>query len=80
LTLIVSFLDHPDARNLADQLDGELASIYGGLTIGRDVTTGRLGSGKLHRHRVRHHGLRATVGGDAIPVLHGAVRSSHYEQ
>ena len=27
--------DHPDARKLADQLDGELASIYGGPTTGR---------------------------------------------
>jgi hypothetical protein len=40
-TLVPSSLDHPDARNLGDQLDGELASIYGGLTTGRDVKTGR---------------------------------------
>jgi hypothetical protein len=30
-TVVSSSLDHPDARNLADQLDGELASIYGDL-------------------------------------------------
>lgn len=36
LTLVVSSLDHPDARTLADQ--GELASIYGGgPTTGRDT-------------------------------------------
>jgi GNAT superfamily N-acetyltransferase len=37
LTLVHSFLDHPDARKLADQLDGELASIYGGPNTGRDT-------------------------------------------
>ncbi|HWR46585.1 MAG TPA: hypothetical protein VN327_03035, partial [Pseudonocardiaceae bacterium] len=37
LTLVLSSLDHPDARTLADQLDGELASIYGGPTTGRDT-------------------------------------------
>ncbi|MGH3837038.1 MAG: hypothetical protein ACRDSF_15270 [Pseudonocardiaceae bacterium] len=37
LTLVASSLDHPDARTLAGQLDGELASIYGGPTTGRDT-------------------------------------------
>lgn len=36
MTLVTSPLDHPDARKLADQLDGELANIYGG---GRAVMT-----------------------------------------
>ncbi len=37
LPLVLSSLDYPDARTLADQLDGELASIYGGPTTGRDI-------------------------------------------
>ena len=37
LTRVTSFLDHPDARELADQLDGELAGSYGGPTTGRDT-------------------------------------------
>jgi hypothetical protein len=37
LALGFSSLDHPDARTLADQLDGELANIYGGPTTGRDT-------------------------------------------
>lgn len=37
LTLVTSSLGHPDACALVDQLDGELASIYGGPNTGRDT-------------------------------------------
>ncbi|MGH3694950.1 MAG: hypothetical protein ACRDRX_13350 [Pseudonocardiaceae bacterium] len=37
LTLVTSSPDHPNARTLAGQLDGELANIYGGPHTGRDT-------------------------------------------
>lgn len=35
LALVTSSLGHPDACKLADQLDGELANVYGGPNTGR---------------------------------------------
>lgn len=40
-TLVLSSLDHPEARKLADQLDCELANVYGGPTTGRDTAMPR---------------------------------------